>query len=115
MGKLASLRGLPVVLALAVLGALLISACGSSGGSSSSTNSSAANGSTVSDEGATGSGEGLVPEPPTEPPTEIPIKQELPEKPPHKNVVWLACGLPACQGYLSAGYKEAAAALGWGF
>lgn len=120
MGKLASRRGL-LVLALVVLGSIVLAACGSSGDSSTSSSSttesteSSGGGSTASDEGGESGGSTLVPEPPTEPPTEIPIKEALPKKPPHKNVIWLACGLPACQGYLSAGYKNAAAALDWGF
>jgi ribose transport system substrate-binding protein len=123
MGNLASRRHLPVVLGLVVLGALLLAACGGGSSSSSSSSSTTAgssgsssggSSSTVSEEGGAGS-KGLVPEPPTEPPTEIPIKQPLPKEPPHKKVIWLACGLPACQGDLSAGYKNAAAALGWSF
>lgn len=116
MGKLAS-RRLVLVLALMAFSAIVLAACGGSDSSSSTTSS----GTTASAEGEggesgeSGSGSTIVPEPPTEPPTEIPIKEALPKKPQHKNVIWLACGLPACQGYLSAGYKNSAAALGWGF
>jgi ribose transport system substrate-binding protein len=112
MGMLAN-RRLLVVLAVLGLSALLLTACGGS----SSSSSSGSSGSTASEsegESAEASSE-IVPAPPTEPPTEIPIKTPLKAKPPHKKVIWLACALPACQGYLSAGYKNAAAALGWDF
>ena len=123
MGTLVSRRALLVV-ALVVMGSLVLAACGGSDSTSSSSSGSESRGasSTVSEEGGESSesgesesGTALVPEPPTEPPTEIPITEPLKSKPPKKNVIWLACGLPACQGYLSAGYKNSAAALGWGF
>jgi len=123
MGNLAIRRSL-LVLALVVLSAVVLAACGGSGSSSSSSVSSSSGESssgssrlTVAETEAGGaeSSSEIVPAPPTEPPTETPITEPLNEKPPHQEVVWLACALPACQGDLSAGYKNSAAAIGWGF
>lgn len=58
----------------------------------------------------------IVPAPPTTPITEFPIGDPPKTTPPPKqNVIWLACELGSCQGDLSKGYKDSAAALGWGF
>lgn len=98
----------PVVFAALVSCAGLISACGSSSVSSSNAADTHAGGS--SSASAT-----LVSAPPTTPPTLFPVTTPLKSKSATKSVAWLACELPTCQGLLSTGYKQAAAALGWNF
>jgi ribose transport system substrate-binding protein len=132
-----SLSNWRALFAMALIGltALAVTACGGSSDSSSSESTTAAaeesSGSEetaaseeggeeeaeagAEEEGEAG-GEEIVPEPPTEPPTELPVTEPLKKTPPEKqNVIWLACSLSTCQGDLTNGYKDASAALGWGF
>jgi ribose transport system substrate-binding protein len=102
-------RGRIAAAILLALGAMvLVSACGGSSSSSSDSTSASAG-------GTEGGGKETVPAPPTKPLTEMPITD--PTKPPalHQKVVWLACETPTCQRDLSAGYRNASAALGWDF
>jgi ribose transport system substrate-binding protein len=131
------MRSLPnwrLLFAFALIGltALAVTACGGSSSSSSSESTTAAAEEPAEEEGTTeevaeeeGAEEGegaeaggkeIVPQPPTEPPTELPVTEPLKKTPPeHQNVIWLACSLSTCQGDLTNGYKDASAALGWGF
>jgi ribose transport system substrate-binding protein len=98
---------LPAAIALIAALGMLVSACG---GGDSSTSAEAGAG----EEGKPA--KEVVPAPPTSPPTEIPPSDPIKQQPPAKqDVIWLACALPSCQGNLSKGYKNAAAALGFGF
>jgi ABC-type sugar transport system substrate-binding protein len=97
-----SLRRSLSVLAV-IASAVLVAACGSS----SENSAESANADTKS--------ANIVPAPPTKPITEFPITEKLGGPPPKKSIAWLACELPTCQEMLSAGYKGAAAALGWDF
>jgi ribose transport system substrate-binding protein len=98
----------PVILTALLGCAALVAACGSS--SSGSSSSAAAGGGSTQKASAA-----IAPVPPTTPANEFPISTPLKSKPPVKTIAWLACELPTCQGLLSTGYKEAAAALGWNF
>lgn len=101
---------LPVIVLSA---AVLLAACGSS--SSSSTGSEEAS-TEAAEEGTTTEAVEIVPQPPTSPPTEFPVTEPIKTTPPAKqSVIWLACELETCQGDLSNGYRDAAAALGWEF
>jgi ribose transport system substrate-binding protein len=105
---------LAILLALGLM--VLVSACGGSSSSSSgSTTASASGGEAAESEEAEGGGEEIVPAPPTEPLTEMPITDPTKPPVPHQKIVWLACETPACQRGLSAGYRDAAKALGWDF
>lgn len=92
-----------IVAALAA--AMLLAACG--GSDSDDTTAASGNDSTGSGQ------EALVPEPPTTAVTEFPAMKPLKSKPAPKDVIWLACALPSCQGKHSEAYKKAAAAIGW--
>ena len=89
-------------LAIPILAAapILLAACGSSSSSSSSSASA-------------GGQKQIVTPPPTSEPTQIQVSQPLSKTPPKgKKVLFLQCGLPACQRYLK-GFQDATAALGW--
>jgi ribose transport system substrate-binding protein len=108
-----SIANWKALLALALAGCLpiLFVACGSNSSSSSSGSSTAS-----SEESSGGETAEIVPAPPTTPISEFPVTEPIKETPPAKqNVIWLACELGSCQGDLSKGYTDAAAALGWGF
>jgi ABC-type sugar transport system substrate-binding protein len=99
----------PLGLAALLSSAALVAACGSSSGSNATASNAAASSSGGSQSAA------IAPVPPTSPANAFPIATPLKSKPPKRSIAWLACELPTCQGLLSAGYKEAAAALGWNF
>ena len=106
-----------VLIAVAGLAAiLLLAACGSSSSSTTSSTSSASSGSAASTTAAS-SASALVTMPPVAPITTDPVTGPALKAAPAKGktLVWLACNLPSCQGDLSLGYKQAAAALGWKF
>ncbi len=112
---------MPRVVLVAVVGLaamLLLAACGSSSNTTSSSTPSAGSSTTsASSSAATSGASTLVPAPPVTPITTDPVTgpplKAAPAK--GKTLVWLACNLPSCQGDLSLGYKQAAAALGWKF
>jgi ribose transport system substrate-binding protein len=110
---------MPRVVRIAVAGlaaTILIAACGSTSNNSSNTASSSPSSSSASASATASSATALVPTPPEAPLTTDPITQPLKAAPAkNKTLVWLACNLPSCQGDLSLGYKQAAAALGWKF
>lgn len=94
-----------LALIVAALGsAVLLTACGDSDSEDTTA---------VATDSTTSAQAPLVPEPPTEAITEFPAMQPLKSKPPAKDVIWLACALPSCQGKHSEAYKNAAAAMGW--
>ena len=111
------------------LGALVVAACGSDSkssstnaaaapttnaapatGAASATNAPAATGGAA--DSGTAAAEAAIADFLTEP-SGIAPTTALPSKAPKKKIAWMECDVPTCTNYLTPGFKDATAAIGW--